>query len=325
MKRYLLILFLISGCITIGQSQKSSSNLPSWYINPFSNDSVNLYGVGEGFTIQEASKSALNNLAAKLAVTISSDSSTLMEENNYSANEEFRGKISERVQEVTFNNYDINNSHKEGMTFYAQVKVDRNNFIKEQKSILAQKHKIMQNLYNSSKNKNILIRRNKLSKIVDISASASIINQILNGLKVNPNYQKNLDKYQFYKDSYDNILDKIEFFIKSDNIKIKDAVIEGLNENNLKVVSLKKNNSKNLVIIDIKTTSSVKKIYGSNITNLKLKFKLISNKNKILASNITEVSGASVGNHNSFGIAVKNFSKKIKKEGILQIIGADKK
>jgi hypothetical protein len=323
MKRYLILLLLVASCINIS-SNKTSSNLPSWYVKPTNNDQINLYGVGEGFTIQEASKSALNNMASKLAVSISSDSSTVSQENNYSFSEEYRGKVNQKIQEITFNNYKIKNSHRDGINFYTQVQVDRNNFIEDQKALLSQNHKIMKNIYNSSRGKNILIRRNGLIKIKNLTIKSSLINQILKGLRVNSSYDKNLEIYQSYHDSYVKILDQIEFLIQSDNKRIKDIIIKGLNDDNLKVVTLK-SKSKNMVIVKVASDRNTKNIYGSNITNLKLKFKLLSGSSKILSSNIIEVTGASVGSEDdSFRASLRALSKKITKDGVMTVIGVDK-
>lgn len=316
----LAVLLLLSSCI--GASKNALNDLPSWYVNPTQNDSANLYGVGEGFTIQEASKSALNNLSSKLSVSISSDSSSLIEENKYSFNEQFAQKINEETAKITFNNYKIDKSHTDGRRFYAQIGVDKYDFIKTQTLILEKNHKRMRDLYDYSKGKNILIKRNKLAQINDLAASSSVINQILNSLNSNPNYQKNLDKYHFYHNSYNNILDKIEFFITSDDEKVKDVITKSLNSQNLKINNVK-NNSKNLVILTIKTKKNSQNIYNSNITKLNLTFRLIDDKNRVLASNLIDISGASMKDNQklSFKQALRNLDIKIQTDGILKIIG----
>ncbi len=319
MKKYLIfLLFLCSSCVKYNQIDNQNLDIPSWYVKPAQNDAQYLYGIGEGFTIQEASRASLNNAASKLIVTISSESSSRLEENKYSFNEQYQQKIQEKVQNITFNDYQIANSHRDGNKFYVQIQINRHNFVKEQNSILSQNHKIMRNIYNASKSQNILIRRRKLDEINDLVQKTAIINQILNSLNVNKNYQSNLNKYQFYQDSSRDILNKIEFFINSDSNKVKNVIIKILNDDGLKIATVK-NKNKNLVIINIKHNVSYKNIYGSKIASLKVKFKFISPQGKILASNIIEVSGASVtDNKDALSSAIKNLAQKINKEGILQ-------
>ncbi len=153
---------------SITKIPNKSSSLPSWYINPNQNDLQYLYGVGEGFTLQEASKSALNNIASKLLVTISSDSSSLAEENKYSFNEQYQQRINEKINNITFSDYKISNSSNINNKFYVEILIDRDKFIKEQSVVLNKYHKSMSNIYQSSKKQNILIQRNKLAEINEI-------------------------------------------------------------------------------------------------------------------------------------------------------------
>lgn len=320
MKKYLLFFLLICSCVSYNSSPDLKT-LPSWYVNQAQNNNINLFGVGEGFTLEEATRSALNNMAAKLAVTISSDASTLSEENKYSVNEEFRKKISEQVKAVSFNNYKVTNSIQSGNKFYVAVLVDRADFIKSQQQILIQTHENMKRLHDSASNQNILIRRSKLVEINNLAAKAALANEILQGLAANPDYQRNLKEYQFYQESYDHIFDNIQFMVKANDERIKDVIVEALNLQNLKVTNILSNNS-NLVIIEVKSKVLVKNIYNSNMTNLQLRFKVTSDRGLILASNIIEVMGASVGGNDlSFNAAVKSFAKKVNSDGILKIIG----
>ena len=202
MKIYILLLSLcLFGCsqyAAINKNPDKYSHLPSWYVNPNQNNLQFLYGVGEGFTLQEASKSALNNIASKLIVTISSDSSSLSEENKYSFNEQYQQRIKEKVNNITFSDYKISNSSNINNKFYVEIAIDRYKFIKEQNTILDKYHKSMSNIYQSSKKQNILIQRNKLAEINNISKKAQIINQTLESLDSNQKYQINLSKYEFY-------------------------------------------------------------------------------------------------------------------------------
>ena len=62
---HLLLLALILLCATAcAVSQNTSSNIPSWYITPTANNFQTLYGIGDGFTLEEATKSALANAAS---------------------------------------------------------------------------------------------------------------------------------------------------------------------------------------------------------------------------------------------------------------------
>lgn len=320
-RKYLLVFLLVlSACSGHSQSSDSKS-LPSWYVNPSTNSSMSLYGVGDGFTLQEASASALNNLASKLSVTISSDSSSLLEENKYSANEEFRKKINEKVKEIKFNNYLVSNSAVIGEKFFVEVKVDREQFITQQKEDLAANNNKMKEIYDSANGQNILIRKSKLDQINGIADKSILINEILKSLGANADFDKNITKYKNYQSELDKILDKIEFVVKADNQKVKDAMVQALNLQKFKVVpNVTANN--NLAVLTLRTSSDVKNVYNSNITNLQVNIEVSSDQGKVVSGNLVEVIGASVGGKDmSFSAAVKSFSKKIEEENILKIIG----
>ena len=68
--------------ITFAESSFSKSNdLPSWFIKPRANNIDMIYGVAEGFTLEEATKTALADAAGRLMVSISSESELIKEEN----------------------------------------------------------------------------------------------------------------------------------------------------------------------------------------------------------------------------------------------------
>ncbi len=290
-------LFFIFSCAS-GEQPQQLSSLPSWYITPKTSDQ-NLYGVGEGYTLAEASKSALNNLASKLMTSISSESSTLLESNKYSTNEQSRQKISEVVAKITFNNYQISNSAAFGGKIYTEISVSRAGFISEYSQKLSGLNQKMAEIFKQAQNKSILEKLNDFSAVNDLSLEAESISQILASLNASSaNFKNNIDLYNSYQNSYQNLASKIEFFIENNNAPkaLVSKVIGALNQKKLKVVKSKNLDNPNLVIIQINSQITEQKIYGSYIAKLKLDFNLLSNQNKIIKSTSFENSGSSVIN-----------------------------
>ena len=83
--------------LSVAAAKDSIKDLPSWYVSPKQNNASSLYGVGEGFSLEEATKTALADAAARLIVTISSESTLLREENQNSSNEESRQQINQNI------------------------------------------------------------------------------------------------------------------------------------------------------------------------------------------------------------------------------------
>lgn len=288
-------LFLIFSCASSDQPTQLSQ-LPSWYVTPKTSDQ-NLYGVGEGYTLAEASKSALNNLASKLMTSISSESSTLLESNKYATNEQSRQKISEVVAKITFNNYQVSNSASFNGRIYVEIAVNRDGFIADYNQKLNGLNQKMADILSKTQNKTILEKLSDLEIINNLSFEAQSIAQILASLDGHSgNFKNNLDLYNNYQNSYRNLADKMEFFIDNKNAPktLVNRVINDINQKKLKVVKNKNLNNPNLVIIQISSEITEQKIYGSYIAKLKIDFNLLSNQNKIIKSKSFENTGSSV-------------------------------
>ncbi len=329
-KKYLIITLILAGGIftACSSSPESVNSLPSWYITPKQNDLENLYGTGEGFTTEEAGKAALKNMSAKLMVSISSESTMLLEENKNFTNEETRQKISESVAKISFNNYKTTNSAQKGGKIYVEISVSRNDFILDQKNKLEEFHKKMIDLYHDKNGKSILEQRNILLKISSISEESATITRILSSLNVEGiNLQKNIELYNIYQNAYENVLSKIEFFVDADNNnskKIGSIIRSALNQEKIKISKSKNLDNSNMVIIEIKSDVSNNNVYGAFIAKLKIDLALVSNSHKTLSSNRIELSGSSrISDLEATNAASEQLSDKIKKDGILKILGIE--
>lgn len=328
MKKYLILALLLS-CFACANdpavNPMALDKLPSWYLSPKANDSQNLYGAGEGYTVEEASQAALNNLASKLMVSISSESSSLLESNQYGTNEENRQKINQSVEKMTFNNYRVSNSASFNGKVYAEVAVDRSNFIQDRTQKLTELNQKMADLYQGLAPKTILEKRNDLATISDSAIEASSITYILSSLGAHGiDFKKNVNLYNSYQNAYQKVLSQIEFVIEDHDTpkSVASVIITALNRERIKIVKTKNLNNSNLVIIDIKSNSVTQQIYGANVTKLKLDFTLLSNQEKIINSNSLEVSGSSVVSASeATSAAVANLATQISQNGVLKALG----
>ena len=290
-----LLCFFLSSCSPNNKIQPLNQ-LPNWYITPQSSNTKNLYGVGEGYTLSEASRSALNNLASKLMTSISSESSMLLESNRYATNEQSRQKINEVVAKITFNNYQVSHSASFGGKIYVEIAVDHDVFVSEYSQKLSTLNQRMADIFKNSEGKTILEKLTDLELVNNLSLEATIINQILSGLNANNDAQNNSKLYQSYQNSYQNLATKIEFFIENKNAPkaLISLLTNNLNQKNLKIVRTKNISNPNLVIVQTSCEITEQEIYGSNITKLKCNFNLLSNQNKIIKSRSFENSGSSM-------------------------------
>ncbi len=323
MKKYFALLLITIFASCNSSKIETMSGLPKWYSAPKQNDAVNLYGIGEGFSMDEATKAALKNLSSKLMVSISSESSMLLEENKLYANEETRQKINEVVEKMTFSNYVVSKTAQNGARIYIEISVDRKAFIEERTQKLSDLNKRMKDIYDDLVNKNILEKYNKLAEIINLCNEAKSISYILNGLGAGPIDKKSdMERYAFYQKSYDGILNQIEFFIELENSPKSIANVFNRAISNEKIkIAKSKTASTNLVIVNIKSDLVTNNIYGSEIAKLKVNISLLSNNNKVLGSNSIEVTGNSmVSKEEAVNAAVSSLAEKINQESILKIL-----
>jgi LPP20 lipoprotein len=319
----LILITIFTSCSSSSSRIETVSNLPAWYSSPKQNDAINLYGIGEGYSMDEAVKSGLKSLASKLMISISSESSTLLEENKFYANEESRQKINEVVEKMTFASYVISKSAQNGPRIYIEISVDRKVFIEERTQKLSELNKRMKDIYDGLSDKNILEKYNKLSEIIGLTNEARSIHSILSGLGAgSPDQKSDLERYGFYQKTYDGILNQIEFFIELNNSPKSIANVFGkaISKEKIKIAKVKSSSS-NLVIIDIKSDLVANNIYETNIAKLKVNISLLSSNNKVLGSNSIEVTGNSVvSKEEAINAATSRLAEKIDQDGILKTL-----
>jgi hypothetical protein len=323
-----LILF-ISSCshtnyLNNNLNSKKSDSIPDFYINPKQNDSQNLYAVGSGYNLDRAIKVALNNLASKLMTNISSQSKSISKSHNDHFSSQYSQKITENVEKITFNNYKISNSANFNKEFYAEIKIDRENFLAQNITKLNNLNRRFHNLSKNLNKKHIIDQYRNLNKIQDNLYKAQSLNYVLGGIgydrkKIN----KNFDNYQIYQNDFDNLTSKINIKIdQKSNSKISTIIKKYISDQKIKIT---KNNSKNNIILRIDKKLLMKdKIYDSFFVKLSINISLIS-KNKILSNNLLELSGNSViSGKEAENAAINKLHDLIKNDDIQKIIGLRK-
>ena len=314
---YSIIFLAVFSCAKSGVN----SITPKWYDSPRQNDSSYLYGVSQGQTIAEATKMSLVDMASRLVTTISSKTETLLEENKFDSNEELRMSVSQNIEKISFNNLQVSNSVKIYNTFFVETRVDRNQFILEQRERIKFLKVKIANLDKSSLATNSINRRNSLIEILDISKELELKARMIAGAGENVNLEGILKLQAKYQNEFEKFTNKIEvYFAPNVNGEIKSMVTKYLNNEKIKIVE-SPNGSKNQILLRISFVQSGKFIYENHILNLKISFENLV-QDKIIASNSIEVSGSStIDKKRAFSSAMNSLDEEINKNGILKIIG----
>lgn len=323
MNRFFLVFLALTISLTTSCSgnKKAGSELPSWYLSPKQNSAENLYGVAEGYTLEEATKSALAYAASRLMVSISSESTLLREENKTDANEESRQQIKQNIEKIDFSNFKVSRSEKMGQKIYVEAEIKRSPFISDQKEKVGFLERKITDLDKNLAASNPIQKRASLLKMLDFSNQAILSTRILNGAGENINLKEKLARQANFENQLNSLNDKIEFFFEINSPKeISQIIRNALNKEKIAIAKTR-NSSSNQIVIAIKSSSRNNKIYEAYMTKLQIDFENISNA-KTISSSSVEVSGSSsIGEKESYAAAVKSFEEKVSQDGILKVIG----
>lgn len=323
MNRFFLVFLALTISLTTSCSgnKKAGSELPSWYLSPKQNSAENLYGVAEGYTLEEATKSALADAASRLMVSISSESTLLREENKTDVNEESRQQIKQNIEKIDFTNFKVSRSEKMGQKIYVEAEIKRSPFISDQKEKVSFLERKIADLDKNLAASNPIQKRASLLKMLDFSNQAILSARILNGAGENINLKEKLARQANFENQLNSLNDKIEFFFEINSPKeISQIIRNALNKEKIAIAKTR-NSGSNQIVIAIKSSSRNNKIYEACMTKLQIDFENISNA-KTIASSSVEVSGSSsIGEKESYAAAVKSFEEKVSQDGILKVIG----
>jgi hypothetical protein len=311
-----LVIFFTASCAI------NKDNDPSWYISPKQNNADYLYGVAEGYNLEESTKYALADAASRLMVTISSQSDLLREENQTSTNEEMRQQVRQNVEKINFTGFKVIRSQKIGQKFFTEVQIERTRFVLEQENRIGFLERQISDLDKNSKGKNSIQRRNTLLQISTLSKEIELKSRILSGAGKNIDLTKKLNRAADFQNQLEKLSNDIEFYFEINSPKeITKIIRTALNKEKIKISPSLNNSNPNQVIIKITSTTRSSEIYSAFMTKLEIDFENIAGGN-VVASNSVEVTGSSaISEHESYIASLTSLEEKIVKDGILKIVG----
>lgn len=316
---FIAIIFLTNSCQA---PKKDALDVPSWFITPKQNNAENLYGIGSGFTLEEATKYALADAASRLMVSISSESSLLREENNISVNEEMRQIVKQNIEKINFTNFKVEKSERLNQKIFVQTRIERQPFINDQKERVGFLERQITDLDKNSSGKNPIQRRNALLKIVQLSSEIDLKSRILAGAGEDVSLKAKLNRSADFQNQLEKFTNKTEFYFEINSPKeITQIIRSALNKEKIKIAPNRNVSDQNQIVIRIKSSSRSNQIYEAFLTKLEIDFENLT-EGKVVASNSIEVTGSSsISEKEAQASALKSFEEKIASDGILKIIG----
>jgi hypothetical protein len=316
---FIAVIFLLTSCAT---PPKDALEVPSWFATPKQNNTENLYGIGSGYTLEEATKYALADAASRLMVSISSESNLLREENNISSNEEMRQNVKQNIEKINFTNFKVIKSERLNQKFFVQTQIERQPFINDQKERISFLERQISDLDKNSLGKNTIQRRNSLLKILGLTSELELKSRILAGAGENINLKEKLNRSADFQNQLEKLSDKTEFYFEINSPKEISQIIRNyLNKEKIKIAPSRNNSNQNQIVIRIKSSSNSNKIYEAFLTKLEIDFENLADE-KVVASNSVEVTGSSsISEKEAYAASLKSLEEKITADGILKIIG----
>lgn len=138
---------------------------PSWIDDIPNNDDFFIYGVGAGVSFDRSIENALADMAQRLQVSVSANTSLQTISHNENISQELIQQVSTTTEQINIPNYKIINQSNSNNTFYVEIQVNIKDTIKTLNQKIFSSIQESEILLNTAENKNSLARFNLTKKI----------------------------------------------------------------------------------------------------------------------------------------------------------------
>ena len=317
----IIALLTIQAC-SLGSKPVKVASIPPWVLKPAADTNRTIYGIGSGFSYNEAKKAALKDITEKLMTEISSQSKSELSVHNSSVSRSANEQINTHTVETQLSDYKVLKTQQVGSELFMQVSMSRIDFIKSTSSRLKELDDKIKNTMRSLSSKpklQQLIATQDLKPEITKARSLVLLLQAAGG-------PQDTDKYLAYygnslKKSND-LLYNLRFNISaSNNLKNLAKHLTALlhNENISASLSKSRNGDAHIYI-----SGGIKNaiMFSQHIAQLKISIKTSDRNNRVISVIEYESSGSSASNSNSASAsAIKNMGQKLKDNGLLKSLG----
>ena len=277
-------------CVTI----PSHANPPDWVLNPPSDNINEYWGVGDGFDLDTARRTALRSVAAKLRVSVSGAMESETRVSNDVVNRAAQSRVSEIVQETEFSNVSVEKSAKYKDDFYVLVKVDRRAFVKETQAKFDSLSQAVQTELAGLEQRTSIEQFRKLTAATPHIDKAIALGQLLRVADTAFADAQTLKTLETQKHQAANAAKRLVVMLEHDarDVDVARAVTSFLNSQGIRV-------SPNHTSLVLRLTTSVKEdlLFGSKSHQLNLALQLVDDKGQTVASKQYRANGNSLDSH----------------------------
>lgn len=322
-----LLYVLLAGLLTLTGCTSSSAPrvakkpkvTPKWVTSPLPSDTNTLlYGLGIARDRESAINAALSNMLSKLGTTIESSYESNQEVKNSYSSFEAKNNIKSSISQIKVNNYEIVDSFKISYKEFAvMIKTDKQKFAHGLKEELATKRKEIQQVQDSLKKANKLVKYNSKrqvsKKAQELLPTIYIIAQIDNSFDKESNINFVLKQQNdFLKESK-----KLKFFVSGNkkSSKFVEKVKNYLSQKNFNIVS----SAKDAVLVKIDASDNLSR--SNPITTINLNISILDKNYRIGGKSLTIKERYSNSINKVYTTAAIHFEEDLKNSNINETIG----
>lgn len=284
----LIAAFLVGGCVTM----KKDVTPPDWVLNPPKDTADFYWGVGEGYDLETAKRTALKDVAARLRVSISGSLESQVSVRNEQVDRSARNKVSEVVQKTEFTNYTVEKTARSNDGLFAMVKVDRRAFIRETQTKFDNLNKLVQDAVRDLDRKSALDRFQILRTALPNIENAIAYGQLLRVAAAGFSGNAEVTKLESLQDRALNAGNSLVFTLqyKPADADIAQVLTNHINANGMRVG----NAGESGLVLTIASSANQELLFGNRNVRLRVTLNLLDERKQNVAAKEYQVNGNSL-------------------------------
>ena len=323
---YISVVLVIFGCggyTPAPEVKQVKKEYPSWINSPKPDDNGYMYGVGIEENRQNAIKSALNDMVAKLGVTLESSYISNQEVQGSYFKTDIKNQIKSDIAKIKINNYEIAKSKQISYREFAvMIKVDKKKFLNGLEESLKSKKQNIELEYNALKNTDILKRYNVKKSLAKQAKDMTSTVLIASEIKTVQKFDKKvyLDFIVKMQKAFIKEKKSLNFYLYGDK-KSQDFVNKlknNLAKHDFKIVNKK---TKNSIVIKISSSDNIKKYSSKKIATIKVTIKAFNNSQQIGGKSVILKERYNGSRLSVYKNAAIHFEQDIKELGLNEAVG----
>jgi len=330
---FLLLVFplvLLSGCMANKPKPNDYSNsqgnddIPQWVKAPPGDNTISMYGIGEGYNLDSAKQSALRDIAGKLATNVKSETETRTSLRNGYSDDSFNQSINTQIKDTKLTNYEVLKTTQSHGQYYVLLAMSRSAFVKDKLDQLTEITSKIDTELHQVNQKNKLLQLVSYNKVIQLAGQARPLIYLIHAADSQQNKQSYLEKYREYEQKEKRLSETTKFYLNAEASlsPLVHQIKRVLQTNGFQVGSRASADS----ILEIRGAISEAEIFSTKTVKISFDVLAKTKTGQLVSSKSYELSGSSVtsfkaGQQN----AMSKLTSKLKdKAGIYEMLGLGK-